>query len=113
MGHIGWYVFVKDEDVVTTLPLGMTMSKGLVFKPPPKALSSDWVSLGTLGTGVLFTIDVPVGAIIDVCVDATLANNVLGATITLSTTQAVGVGGYTPLDGSNGNLRPVGVTNTM
>jgi hypothetical protein len=112
-GTLSSSAFVKDEDVVTSLPLGMTISKGLTFTPPPKALSSDWISLGQMGTGVLFTIDVPIGAIIDVSVDATLANNTLGATIALSTTQAVGVAGYTPLDGSNCNLRPIGVANVM
>jgi hypothetical protein len=99
----------KDSTSIRSLPLGISTTAACVFSPPPKTFAGDWMQLGTLGTQQIFAMILSNGSIVDVDVSVSLFNNTTGATITYSgTTAAVGVAGYTPLDGSGGGLIPQG-----
>lgn len=101
----------KDEDWTQVLPLGITSTKGMRFTPPAGTVCGDWMNLGSIGATVLFTMEISAGCVIIVDVEATLSNNITGATISLSgITAAIGTFGYTPLDGSGGSIQPLGIT---
>jgi hypothetical protein len=111
VGAVGY--FIKDVDMVKSVPYGTTVPSCVTFSPPRRSLCGEWMALGAIGTGTLFTIEVSVGYIIDVCLDYTIVNNQTGATVPVSTTVAVGFSGYTPLDGSGGTLQPVGADKVL
>jgi hypothetical protein len=103
-GNIG-----RDTDMIENLPLGITSTKPVVFVPPRHSLAGDWMQLGAMSSTTVFSIEASEGSIIDMTYEATLSNNTTGATIALSgVTAAVGIHGYTPLNGSGGGLLPAG-----
>lgn len=100
----------RDVDLIENLPLGITNTKCVSFVPPKDTLCGFWLALGTLSATQLFAIECSEGSIIDVVYEATLANNTTGATIAYSgVTAAIGVQGFSPLNGSGGGLLPLGV----
>jgi hypothetical protein len=105
---------VKDEDIISNLPLGITSTRSLSFTPPPNSLSGDWIQLGALSATQLFTVECSEGSIIDVEWEGTIANNSTGATISYSgVTAAIGTQGFSPLNGSGGGLLPLGVNQVL
>jgi len=99
----------KDVDYIVNLPLGISVTRALTFKPPKQTFAGLWTVLGSLATTNMFTLELSEGSIVDICTEATLGNNMTGATVTLTTTQPIGAFGYTPLNGSGGGLVPLGV----
>lgn len=99
----------KDSTTIRSIPLGITQTGACVFVPPAHTLCGAWMNLGALASTQLFVIIMSEGGIVDVDVSLTPVNNSTGATISYSgTTAAVGVAGYTPLNGSGGGLIPQG-----
>lgn len=102
---------VMDGQKIESVPQGISVSAPVSFVPPAKSLASDWVSAGA-ASSVLFGYACPVGSIIDVMVEATLANLVtpVSGTVVAGTLGAVY---YLPLDGASTNTyRALGVPTT-
>lgn len=107
-GPLGQRVF-KPTNVISNLPLGISVTRGLRFVPPRLTVSGDWMNLGSVGAEQMISITASEGSVIDIIVEAAVVNNSTGATITYSgVTAAVGTTGYSPLNGSGGGLLPAG-----
>jgi hypothetical protein len=105
---LGARVF-KPSNVISNLPLGISVTRGLRFVPPRQTVSGDWMNLGSIGVEQMISITASEGSIVDIIVEAAVVNNATGATVTFSgVTAAVGTTGYSPLNGSGGDLIPAG-----
>lgn len=102
----------KDTDQIRSTPDGVSNTAPSVFVPPSGTLCGAWMQLGAISSGVLFILELTAGAIVDVHVSGTLANNVSGATISVSA-GAVGTQGYTALNGANGSLEHQGMATIL
>jgi hypothetical protein len=103
--------FEKDESKSDVLPTGVTIDECLVATPPKKSFACLWSTMGN-ASNVLFQVTCAAGAVVDVDVAFTLANNFGGLTITGFGNVVVGTVYYGRLDGVNGKLIPQGVPTT-
>jgi len=111
-----WYAdelvpnIAKDTSRDSTQPAGIVgKERCLVSRPPKNTLASDWIRLSTAANAQLISISSLKGAVIDVDVSYTLANNYNGQVITTGSLPLVGTLYYLSLDGIGGNLQPVGM----
>jgi hypothetical protein len=96
---------VRDQEMIKSLPEGITETGCLVFKPPSKSLSSDWLAATATPTVNVFSMQAPAGSILDLSITFTLSNTFQAGNITLT----AGTGGkiyYLALDGAASNLYP-------
>jgi hypothetical protein len=66
--------YAPDDSKDCTPPFGMTLPHCMVFHPPKKSLSIDWLTVSLAGD-VLFTIQSPAGSIVDIDVLCRPSNN--------------------------------------
>jgi len=105
--------FIKDEDWIKARPDGITSAQnGLIFTPPPGTLCGEWMIMGQVGAGVLFILELYQGCIVELDIEATLANNQTGATVSISA-GTVGVQGFTALNGAGGGLAQLGCASVL
>jgi len=102
---------VKDDVKITTLPTGITVTKGLRFVPPPKTLCGFWLQ-SALGQNILL-LSYSSGSVIDLDVSFTLDNAFVGVDMAVATaTLKTAYYGY--LDGpTTHQLTPQGRTGTF
>lgn len=103
-----------DMSQETSVPDGVTITGCITCKPPKGSLAREWLNAGTLSSlaQALFTINSPVGAIIDLHVEGCISNTVATQTITVAT-AAVGTFYYLALDGPSSNkVIPQGLLTT-
>jgi len=99
---------IRDSSIITDLPEGITVTKAVSFVPPAKSLASDWLAT----PANVFAINAPVGSIIDLSIDFTLANIYADG---LQTVASATLGNiyYLALDGATANKYvPIGVPTT-
>jgi len=105
--------YVKDEQMIQTLPDGITVTKGMVFRPPAKSLASDWLSNGLAATVQVVYITAPAGAIIDLEVAQTLVNSLNNINLSITVGAVLGSVYYLALDGATANkIQPFGLPST-
>jgi hypothetical protein len=103
--------FTRDEEKIRPVPAGIANTGPVVFRPPAKALVSDWFTAAI--TNNLFVVAANVGSTLLLEGVATLSNSIAPA----SSTVAAGVLGsvyYLPLDGTSVHRwTPLGLTTTF
>jgi len=106
--------FNKDSEKSSDLPVGVTMTRPVVFRPPAKTLAGDWVAATGNPSANLFSFLSSAGTIIDVECDYTLSNQILAANITTSAATGGNIY-YLYLDGSGGSnvVRPTHLPSTL
>ncbi len=101
----------RDSRVEFTLPKGITQTGAITFRPPKGSDASFWHNGQVLRS--LFAFAISEGAILDLHVEATLANEMTNVFQSGLTGLSEGVVYGAPLDGSNNKLRPIGVTSAI
>jgi len=100
---------IPDEAKISSIPQGVTVTKALVFVPPEKSLAADWLS----AAANLFSIQSPVGSIVDVHVVGRLSNVFASVASTVGT-ATLGSTYYLSLDGgSSGTYVAQGLPTTV
>jgi hypothetical protein len=101
--------YAPDDSKDCTPPFGMTLPHCMVFRPPKKSLSADWLTVSLAGD-VLFTVQSPPGSIVDIEVLCRMSNNLApfsSGAVTGATPGAVLWGGLDTLT-TGGNYVAVG-----
>jgi hypothetical protein len=96
---------VRDQEMIKSLPEGITETGCFVFRPPVRSLAADWFAATATASANIFSVQAPAGSILDVSVTFTLSNTFQAGNITLT----AGTGGkiyYLALDGAASNLYP-------
>ncbi len=106
----------ETKDVVrdASMPYGVSVGTVVSSRPPPRSLSSMWLNPQIISTStVLCALTVEQGAIVEVDVSFTLANNLPTISIAASTV-VIGNTYYLYLDGQSSHLlKPVGRPSTI
>jgi hypothetical protein len=104
--------YVKDDEKITAIPDGITVTTALTFVPPRGSIASDWVSSGASTGSNYFNLTSPAGTIIDMSVDFTIANAFANVTFSVSSATPGHVY-FSALDGFvANNLIPIGLSST-
>jgi len=113
-GFISWNdgnAFVKDDEKISSVPDGVTVTRPLVMRPPRLSTSAFWQSTGV--TTQMMTATPVAGSLIDLDVEYTMANAVAQTVTAGLASVAVGTLYYLSLDGFASNkIVPVGLLST-
>jgi len=106
-----WTTLQRDEQVLASLPDGITVPTSLTFRPGKGSIAAMWTSNNA--NSAYFNLNAVTGAIIDVDVDWTITNALASQSIAGFAAIALGSIYYLALDGRASNkLLPIGLAST-
>jgi hypothetical protein len=104
--------FLPDEGQLTAIPDGVTVSRGIRFRPPARSLAGEWLNTALNAASPVVFITCSSGTIIDVCYSARMSSALANTVIGVSSSTPGGVY-YLALDGPASNrFVPLGLPTT-